>query len=187
MNSPSDWFADAAIESDGRAAQALALIRDGVITGEGPTTKGRVHFSRQLDATDAALCAQVLTAPALVNAPVSRGEAEMLFAIDEAGSERLDAGRFDDLFAKAIVHHAVAASGLAVPSRDVALAPETELDRWAPVRAAAINGDVLHWLAAQMRAKRRPNHALLAFTAALIGAAAMPLTQSLPAITDLGM
>ncbi len=32
------------------AAQALAVVRDGVITGEGPTTKGRVHFSRALDA-----------------------------------------------------------------------------------------------------------------------------------------
>ena len=34
------------------AAQALAVVRDGVITGEGPTTKGRVHFSRALDADD---------------------------------------------------------------------------------------------------------------------------------------
>ena len=34
------------------AAQALAFVRDGIITGEGPTTKGRVHFSRELDAAD---------------------------------------------------------------------------------------------------------------------------------------
>jgi hypothetical protein len=26
------------------AALALAVVRDGVITGEGPTTRGRVHF-----------------------------------------------------------------------------------------------------------------------------------------------
>ncbi|MHC2389465.1 hypothetical protein ACVMFA_010078 [Bradyrhizobium liaoningense] len=31
------------------AAHALSIVRDGVITGEGPTTKGRVHFSRSLD------------------------------------------------------------------------------------------------------------------------------------------
>ena len=36
------------------AARALTIVRDGVITGEGPTTKGRVHFSRSLDADDAA-------------------------------------------------------------------------------------------------------------------------------------
>ncbi len=27
------------------AAEALTIVRDGVITGEGPTTKGRIHFS----------------------------------------------------------------------------------------------------------------------------------------------
>jgi hypothetical protein len=32
-------------------------VRDGVITGEGPTTRGRIHFSRALDAQDAAWCA----------------------------------------------------------------------------------------------------------------------------------
>ena len=32
------------------AALALTVVRDGVITGEGPTTKGRIHFSRALDA-----------------------------------------------------------------------------------------------------------------------------------------
>ncbi|MDB5640146.1 MAG: hypothetical protein JWP51_5054, partial [Bradyrhizobium sp.] len=42
------------------AAQALAVVRDGVITGEGPTTRGRVHFSRELDADDAAWCARIL-------------------------------------------------------------------------------------------------------------------------------
>lgn len=26
------------------AAQALGIVRDGIITGEGPTTRGRVHF-----------------------------------------------------------------------------------------------------------------------------------------------
>ena len=36
------------------AALALTVVRDGVITGEGPTTKGRVHFSRELDADAAA-------------------------------------------------------------------------------------------------------------------------------------
>src|SRR5687768_3366180 len=44
------------------AAAALAFVRDGVITGEGPTTAGRVHFSRSLDAHDADWCARILTA-----------------------------------------------------------------------------------------------------------------------------
>ncbi|MBA4038652.1 MAG: hypothetical protein C0480_29030, partial [Bradyrhizobium sp.] len=58
------------------AAHALTIVRDGVITGEGPTTKGRIHFSRALDADDAAWCARILTASAVEHQPVSRAEAE---------------------------------------------------------------------------------------------------------------
>src|SRR5260370_22895725 len=70
------------------AAQALTVVRDGVITGEGPTTRGRVHFSRALDAFDAAWCARILTATAVDDQPVSRAEADALFAINHAGTER---------------------------------------------------------------------------------------------------
>src|ERR1700693_349277 len=88
------------------AALALTIVRDGVITGEGPTTKGRIHFSRALDADDAAWCVRILTATAVEHQPVSRAEAEALFAIDDAAAERSDGGRFDDLLAKAVVHDA---------------------------------------------------------------------------------
>ena len=76
------------------AARALTIVRDGVITGEGPTTKGRVHFSRELDADDAAWCARILTATAVEHQPVSRAEAEALFEINDAATERSDGGRF---------------------------------------------------------------------------------------------
>ena len=72
------------------AAHALTIVRDGVITGEGPTTRGRVHFSRALDAADAAWCARILTARAVENEPVSRAEAEALFEINDAAAERSD-------------------------------------------------------------------------------------------------
>jgi hypothetical protein len=169
------------------AAQALAFVRDGIITGEGPTTRGRVHFSRELDAADAAWCARILTAPALAQAPVSRAEAETLFQIDEAASERTDGGRFDDLFAKAVVHHTAAASGLKVPPRSIALAADTAIERWAPARGIDIDVQVLEWLGRQMRTNRRPNTALMTLIATLVGAAALPLAQSLPGIVDLGM
>src|SRR6202166_3056522 len=105
------------------AAQALTMVRDGVITGEGPTTRGRIHFSRALDAQDAAWCARILTAITVADQPVSRAEAEVLFEISAAAAERGDNGQFDDLFTKAIVHHLASASGLPVPSRTVALSP----------------------------------------------------------------
>src|SRR5215475_9053175 len=158
------------------AAHALTIVRDGVITGEGPTTKGRVHFSRALDADDAAWCARILTAAAVEHQPVSRAEAEALFQISDAGTERTDDGRFDDLLAKAIAHHAASASGLPVPPRTVALSPDTELESWAPANANGVNTEVLEWIASQMRGKRRSNRALMAMVATLAGVAAFPLT-----------
>lgn len=169
------------------AAQALAFVRDGVITGEGPTTAGRVHFSRALDADDAAWCARILTALAVADHPVSRAEAEALFEINEAASERSDEGRFDDLFAKAIVHHAASASGLPVPPRAIALSPETAIESWAPTTAVGVNTEVLEWIAGQMRGKRRAGRTLTRLVATLIGAATLPLATALPNVLDLGM
>ena len=148
-------------------------MRDGVITGEGPTTKGRIHFSRALDADDAAWCARILTASAVEHQPVSRAEAEALFEINDAAAERSDDGRFDDLLAKAVAHHAASASGLPVPPRTVALSPDTDIESWAPARAISIDTEVLEWIAGQMRGKRRSNRTLAAMVATLVGAAAL--------------
>jgi hypothetical protein len=167
------------------AALALTVVRDGVITGEGPTTKGRVHFSRALDADDAAWCARILTATAVEHQPVSRAEAEALFEINDAAAERSDGGRFDDLLAKAVAHHAASASGLPVPPRTVALSPETAVESWAPTQAVAVNTEVLEWVASQMRSKRCSNRTLTAL-ATIIGAATAPLAQ-LPNVFDIGV
>lgn len=175
------------IATSDQAAEALRWVRDGIITGEGPTTRGRVHFSRELDAGDATWCAEILMARAIARSPVSRREAEVLFEIDEAAAERSDGGRFDDLFAKAVAHHTVSASGIAVPSRALALAPQTPIETWAPAKADRIDPQVLEWLARQMRTHRRANGTLVALAATLLGAAALPLAQSLPGVVDLGM
>src|SRR5580693_6376885 len=168
------------------AAQALAVVRDGVITGEGPTTKGRVHFSRALDADDAAWCERILTATAIEHQPVSRAEAEALFEINDAAAERSDDGRFDDLLAKAVVHHAASASGLPVPPRTVALSPDTAIESWAPTRAAGVDTEVLEWIASQMRGRHRSSRTLMRLVATIVGAAALPLAH-LPNVFDIGM
>lgn len=168
------------------AAHALTVVRDGVITGEGPTTRGRVHFSRSLDADDAAWCARILTAAAVEHQPVSRAEAEALFEIAGAATERSDDGRFDDLLAKAVAHHAAAMSGLTVPPRTVALSPDTDIESWAPAQASAVDADVLEWIASQMRGKRHRNHTLMAMVVTILGAAVLPLGQ-LPKVFDIGM
>jgi hypothetical protein len=167
------------------AAQALTIVRDGVITGEGPTTRGRIHFSRALDAADAAWCARILTASAVEHQPVSRAEAEALFEINDAAAERSDDGLFDDLFAKAVVHHAASASGLPVPSRTVALSPDTAIESWAP-KAVGVDTEVLEWIASQMRGRRRSNHTLMRLVATIVGAATLPLAQ-IPNVFDIGM
>jgi len=168
------------------AAQALTMVRDGVITGEGPTTRGRVHFSRALDAADAAWCARILTAAAVEHQPVSRAEAEALFEINDAAAERSDDGRFDDLLAKAVVHHAASASGLPVPPRTVALAPDTAIESWAPARSIGVNIEILEWIASQMRGKHRNNRTLMTLIATIVGVAALPLAH-LPNVFDIGM
>jgi len=167
------------------AAFALAVVRDGVITGEGPTTRGRVHFSRTLDAVDAAWCVRILTAAAVDHEPISRAEAEALFEIDEAAAERSDNGRFEDLLAKAVVHHAASVSGFAVPPRTVALSVETSIESWAPTQAANVDTEVLEWIASQMRGSRRRNHTLMRLVATLVGAT-LPFAQ-LPNAFDIGM
>jgi hypothetical protein len=183
---PSGLFEPTDISCRDTAAQALNVVRDGVITGEGPTTRGRVHFSRALDAFDAAWCARILTASAVDDLPVSRAEAEALFEINDAAAERSDEGRFDDLLAKAVVHHATSASGLPVPPRSIALSPGTAIESWAPTRAAGIDTEVLEWMAKQMRGKRRSSRTLTALVATVLGAAALPLAQ-LPNVFDIGM
>src|ERR1041384_5291078 len=139
------------------AAHALTIVRDGVITGEGPTTKGRIHFSRALDADDAAWCARILTVSAVEHQPVSRAEVEALFEISDAAAERSDEGRFDDLLAKAVAHHAASESGLPVPPRTVALSPDTDIESWAPTQAANIDTKVLEWLSGPRGGRGRHN------------------------------
>jgi hypothetical protein len=168
------------------AVYALGLVRDGVITGEGPTTRGRIHFSRAIDAQDAAWCARILTAITVADQPVSRAEAEVLFEINAAAAERSDNGQFDDLFARAIVHHLASASGMPVPSRTIALSPDTAIESWAPTRAAGLDIEVVAWIASQMRGKLRGNRTVIKLVAAIIGVATLPMTQ-LPNLFDIGM
>jgi hypothetical protein len=163
------------------AAGALAQVRDGVITGDGPTTQGRIHFSRTLDAQDAALCERILVAAGGDGEPVTRAEAEVLMQIDAAAAERVE--RFDDLFIKAIAHHVLASAGHQVPPRAVALAPHTSLTDWATPNREDVDAEMLKWIAghARTRTRKGPLMTLIVF---LIGAAAASMLQTLAAIGD---
>lgn len=131
--SPDELVADVARSTSdiaGRSTAALAKVRCDIIVGEGPTVTGRLHFSRTIDGDDTALCARILVAAGRTGLSVSRAEADALFAIDAAGSERCDNGGFDDLLARAVMHYLMSAAGAEVPSRESALAPEHPLVAW---------------------------------------------------------
>jgi hypothetical protein len=153
-----------------RSAAALAQVCRDIITGEGPTVVDRVHFSRSIDEHDANLCARILILAGRAGHPVSRAEADALFDINAVARDRLDRGRFDDLLAKAIVHHVMAACGRDVPNRDIALAPATELNKWAS--AIESNTEVRSWLEKRMRGMSRGGTASYAISKVIFGAEA---------------
>jgi hypothetical protein len=150
-----------------RSAAALAQVCRGIITGEGPTASGRVHFSRTVDIQDAALCAHLLIVAGRDGHPVSRAEADALLDIYAVASDRQDGGRFDDLLIKAVVHHAMSASGLDAPRRERALDPSTPLATWAS--GARIDRQTASWLDARLCEIRRANPAARAMEKALAG------------------
>jgi len=163
---------------------ALQNVLNGVITGEGPTADGRMHFSRTLDPADAALCARILEgAGGAAGLPVTRLEAEVLFDIDAAAAERTDNGRFGDLFVKSIAHCALAQAGHRVPPRQVALAQETELSSWAN-RSTDVDGEVLAWIASRVRNKKRLKETLIGLSGFLASIGAS-VTFTVPTVVDL--
>jgi hypothetical protein len=176
-------------EQDGThvAAMALAKVLNGIITGEGPTTQGRIHFSRTLDREDAMLCERILMEAGRNGSAVSRAEAEMLFDIDAAATERTDQGRFDDLFAKAVAHYVLAAAGREVPPREIALAPETPLSSWAPKKLnGRIDSEIQVWMTSQVKKRKRLNRALATVAVLICGAAVSPVAQSVAGLLDFG-
>jgi len=169
------------------AAIELATVLNGIITGEGPTTQGRIHFSRTLDYEDAMLCERILMEAGGDGAAVSRAEAEMLFDIDAAATERADQGRFDDLFAKAIAHYVLAAAGHEVPAREIALASETPLSSWAAKKLhGSIDSEIQVWMTSHVNKRKRLSRALATIAVLICGAAVSPVAQSIAGLLDLG-
>lgn len=174
-------------ESTDEAVLALAAVLNGIITGEGPTTQGRIHFSRTLDYEDAIQCERILMAAGRNGVAVSRAEAEMLFDIDAAATERTDDGRFDDLFAKAVAHYVLTAAGRPVPPREVALAPETPISTWAPQHLSGkIDSEIQVWMASHVNKRKRLSRALATIAVLICGAAVSPVAQSIAGLLDLG-
>jgi hypothetical protein len=106
-----------------------------------------------------------------------------MFDIGAVAGDRRDLCRFDDLLAKSIVHHVIAASGCDVPIRDIALAPMTEMNRWA--RPVEISTEVRFWLEKRLREMSRGRGGAVARVIAKAIGAEAPMELSVADIFDI--
>ena len=183
-------------------AFALRQVLAAIITGEGPLSNGRIHFSRVVDAHDVALLRRVLTAGGGGEGrAVSRQEADVLFDIYDATCGAANDPAFETLFVRAIVQHVRAASrlhagsraSLSMPSADTRNGAHMALDILALagyrpdldslVETVAVADEPAAWLTERLSREGRTSPACAALVRLLADrAAAMP--ASLRALVD---
>jgi hypothetical protein len=107
------------------AAFALAQVKHAAITGEGPTARGRVHYSRTIDAADVDLLSRMLAvAGGASGAAVTRAEADVLFDIADTCEGVASDNGWERLFVRAIANHLL---GSSAPGRQaLRIAPATD-------------------------------------------------------------
>jgi hypothetical protein len=132
-------------------AFAIRELWHEVITGEGPAVRGRVHFTRALDASDVSLLRRILEAG---KGAISAAEAEALFDLHDAVASGKNHASFDDLFFRAIVNYLLSASGVETPTRTQALAREPRRDA-----GNGIASECFAWLSSHIMRDGRPTNA----------------------------
>ncbi len=111
------------------AAFALNQVKTAVISGDGPAACGRELEPGKVGRVEADLMRRILYAfGGDGNIAVTRAEADVMFDINDAVADADNDPAWTDLFTKALANCLMAASGYAVPSRDVALKREEWLD-----------------------------------------------------------
>ena len=111
------------------SAFALSQVKEAVLTGEGPAACGRTLEPGKVGRAEADMMRRILYAfGGDGNIAVTRAEAEVLFDINDAVADADNDPAWTDLFTKALANCLMAASGYAVPSREVALRREQWLD-----------------------------------------------------------
>lgn len=112
------------------SALALSQVGRAVIDGSGPGRSAAPgEAAGRVTAGDAELLRRILCAfGGDDGVAISRPEVEVLFGIDAATREADNDPAWSGLYVKAIANAVLAASGYAVPSREVALARQTRPD-----------------------------------------------------------
>ena len=108
---------------DSLQAFALRQVHAAVTGGVGDLFDGSALTPGAIGAGEVRLLRRILFAPGAEGGiGVSRAEAEALFDIADATAEQRNDPSFDDLFSKAIANHLFSACGIAMASREQALA-----------------------------------------------------------------
>ncbi|MGE3245521.1 MAG: hypothetical protein AB7F96_00630 [Beijerinckiaceae bacterium] len=110
-------------------AFALSKVKEGVLTGSGPTRKGMALKPGSIGAAEVDLLRRILYAfGGSGNIAITREEAEVLFDINDATLNGDNDPAWQDLFVRAVANHLMSLSGYSVPSRTSALARQAWLD-----------------------------------------------------------
>jgi hypothetical protein len=110
-------------------AFALDQVKRAVVDGKGPLRDGTALTAGTITADEVALIRRVLYAyGGAGHLAVTRTEAEILFAINDASAEVRNDPEWSELFVKAIANALMFVSGHAVPSREEALKREQWLE-----------------------------------------------------------
>jgi len=132
-------------------AYAIGQVRFAVVAGSGPAIGARKHFSRTIDAADAALLERILELSGGASTrPVSRLEVDALFDLHDAVASGRNDAHFDDLVFATIANHLLASVGMSPTSR---LAPP------AFTHAVLLGAEESAWLSSRIMRDGRPTTA----------------------------
>lgn len=108
---------------------ALEIVKSAVLTGAGPLRANGDAPAGSITVGEVDLLRRILYAfGGEGHVAVTRAEADVLFAIDDAVEASAPNPAWTDLFVKALANVMMATSGYAVPSREEALRQEASLD-----------------------------------------------------------
>lgn len=108
---------------------ALEQVRIAVVEGEGPLRQGRHMSKGSITEGEVDVLRRILYAfGGDGSVPVTRAEAEILFAINDAMPDAVNPA-WAEFFSKAIANVLMASSGYAVPTREEAMRQEAWLER----------------------------------------------------------
>jgi len=109
---------------------ALEQIRCAVVEGEGPLVRGGALVPGLIGEAGVNLLRRILYAfGGDGNVAITKSEAEILFAINDAVADADNHPSWNELFVKAIANFVMCASGYEAPTRDEALRRESFVDR----------------------------------------------------------